>query len=307
MISSPSKILITGANGLLGQKIVKLCQKFGLNFLATSAGVNRNPDLDPKNYQQLDITKTAAVLALCNRYQPECIINTAAMTNVDLCESLVEECYQINTSALKNLLDWSSMNNTHLIQISTDFVFDGNKNNYIENDEANPLSVYGDSKSKAEKLLLQSNYKNWSILRTSLVYGSAHLLKRSNIVLWAREELLKNRKVTIVDDQFRAPTWAEDLAFASLVSFEKKAFGIYHTVGPECLSMFDFVQRMAAFYKQPTELVQRIKTTDLQQTADRPPRTNLVILKAKRELDYNPHSLEQTLAILEKEIPTHQQ
>jgi dTDP-4-dehydrorhamnose reductase len=302
-----SKIFITGANGLLGQKVVKLCQKKDIDFLATSSGSNRNPELAAKNYQKIDITDKEKLLQSLDSYKPNCIINTAAMTNVDLCKSLIEECYEINTHSVKSMLDWSSKNEAHLIQISTDFIFDGKKDEYFEVDQPNPISVYGDAKNKAEDYLLSSNYKNWSVLRTSVVYGVAHNLKRSNIVLWARSELLRNRTVKIVDDQFRAPTWADDLAFATLASFENKGFGVFNTVGSECMSMHAFVSRMAKYYKQPQELVIKIKSDELQQVANRPLKTCLNTNKAKNEFNYSPISIEESLMILEKELPNYKE
>lgn len=302
MNKSKIQLFITGSNGLLGQKIVKLCQDSEIDFLALSSGKNRNPELDEQHYRQMDVTHHAEINQLLDKYLPVCIINTAAMTNVDLCESLSNECHQINAEAVKNLFFWAKNNNAHLIQISTDFIFDGTKNEYTELDVPKPLSVYGESKMRAEEFLLQSEYLNWTILRTSLVYGAAHHLKRSNIVLWARGEILRNRTIKIVDDQLRAPTWAEDLANAVMTVFSNKKYGVYNIVGKDYLSMYEFVQRMVSFYKQPLELVKKIKSSELQQVAQRPAKTNLIIDKARIELGYNPHSIENTLASIERNL-----
>jgi dTDP-4-dehydrorhamnose reductase len=305
MTNSQSKLLITGSNGLLGQKIVKLCSESGIDFLAVSSGDNRNPQLEERYYKQIDVTNHFAMNQLLDDYSPTCIINTAAMTNVDLCESLVEECYDVNAEAVKNLFNWTEKNEIQLIQISTDFIFDGEKDEYTELDSPNPLSIYGASKNKAEEYLMESEYLNWTIIRTSLVYGAAFHLKRSNIVLWAREEILRNRSVKIVDDQFRAPTWANDLAHAVMSACLNKKNGVFNIVGKEYLSMFEFVKRIVLFYKQPLELVSRIKSSELQQAAKRPVKTNMIIEKAKIELGYEPHSIENTLSTLEQELPLY--
>lgn len=308
VVSAPTpRIFITGANGLLGQKLVAQCQEKQLGFLASSSGQNVNPKLKDSNYVCLDITDANSLLKHLDNYRPTCIINTAAITNVDLCESIEEDCFNVNATAVEAMMKWCAKNDCHFIQISTDFIFDGKKEVYSEDEQPRPLSVYGLSKLRAEEGITTSAYPNWTILRTSVVYGSAHSLKRSNLVLWVRGELLRNRTVSIVDDQFRAPTWADDLAKAALTAAVKQKFGIFNIVGPQCMSMFEFVQRICRFYKQPLELVKQIKTSDLQQVAERPLKTNMLIDKAKVELDYEPLTIEETLTILEKEIPLHTQ
>lgn len=305
IINSTKKILITGSNGLLGQKIIKLCLENRLDYIATSLGANRNPSVQSSRYFSLDISDANAVEQLFSKIKPDCVINTAAITNVDLCESTPDDCDQINVDAVNYILNWCKTLNIHFIQISTDFVFDGKKSVYVENDLPNPLSIYGKSKLKAEKLIQNSSLLNWTIMRTSVVYGVAHNMTRSNIVLWARSEILRNRKINIVGDQYRAPTWAEDLATACLRAVEKEVFGVYNIVGPECVSILEFVKRMAKYYKQPEELVQEIKTNELNQVAERPLKTHLDISKAKQALGYNPLNLENTLSLLEKELPLY--
>ena len=185
------KILITGSNGLLGQKLVKLlANKDNVELLATSKGVNRVNDTSGYQYKSLDITNKEEVLSIVNGFRPNAIINTAAMTNVDACESDKELCWDLNVNAVKYFIEASEKNDSHLIHLSTDFVFDGEEGPYKEGDQPNPLSYYGESKHEAEKLLQASNIK-WSIARTIIVYGIVDDMSRSNIVLWAKEALEK--------------------------------------------------------------------------------------------------------------------
>lgn len=302
MNNKQTQILITGANGLLGQKLVNQCIDNGISFVATSSSLNKNINCPSDQFVKLDITNQKSVNKVLDKYKPTHIVNTAAMTNVDKCESLPAECENVNVNGVKYLFEWSKANNCHLQHISTDFIFDGKKGNYTETDLANPLSIYGSSKLKSEELLINDTYKNWSILRTIVVYGTANNLSRSNIVLWARTELKKGNNINIVDDQFRAPTWADDLAWACLKSINKNKKGIFHICGPETMSIYDFVLRIAKFYKAESNLVNKIKTDTLGQIAPRPPKTGFNLSKAINELGYKPKSIEESLQLLELEL-----
>lgn len=295
-------ILITGSNGLLGQKIVKQCQEQDLNFWATSYGDNRNPDCPAEKYKELDITDEVQVKDVLDSCHPTHVINTAAMTNVDQCEEEQEACEKINVTAVGFLYEWCKENNCHFQHLSTDFVFDGEKGNYKEEDEVNPLSVYAKSKVKSEEILVNGTYANWSIVRTIIVFGTGYNLSRSNIVLWGREAVMQGKELTIVDDQFRAPTWAEDLAKGCLLIVTKNQKGIFHISGPETCSVLEWLQRIARFYKQDEKLIVPISSTTLNQKAKRPPKTGFDLTKAYRILDYQPLLFEEALKKLDQEL-----
>jgi dTDP-4-dehydrorhamnose reductase len=289
------KLLITGSNGLLGQKIVRQLEKSGIDYVATSMGANRNPNLPNSKYVSFDITNRATIQQVCDEYQPTAIINTAAMTNVDACEDDEVGCKKLNVIAVQYLFDWCKLNTRHFIHLSTDFVFDGKNGPYSENDLRNPLSIYGKSKADSEDLLLNDSYLNWTILRTIIVFGKGENLSRSNIVLWAKSELAQGKKMNIVQDQFRAPTWADDLAWACIKVAKTNKNGVYHISGPETISMFELVKRIAKFYGFDENLVYPISSITLNQKAKRPPVTGFVLDTAKKDLGYNPLSFEDSL------------
>ncbi len=299
------KILITGSNGLLGQKLVcALRDRQDIQIIASSLGENRIINKHGYNYQSLDITNKAEVFAILKKHRPDVVINTAAMTNVDACESKKEECWSLNVTAVQHFVDaiQEEKLNTHLIQLSTDFIFDGDKGSeYVETDQPNPQSYYGLSKVESEKVLQLSKIK-WAIARTIIVYGIADNMSRSNIVLWAKDALSKGQKINVVDDQFRAPTLAEDLAAGCILISDKGATGIYHLSGPETMSILELVYKVADFWKLDKSVVTVTKSTTLNQAARRPPYTGFVINKAKQELGYNPHPFEAGLAILSKQL-----
>ena len=293
------KILITGSNGLLGQKIVRqLSNNSKLNYLATSQGQNRNIACPSTNYSSLDITNAVEVSNTISKYSPDYIIHTAAITNVDYCELNTSECEKVNVTGTKNLFDAAKKNGTHFLFLSTDFVFDGKKGNYKETDKPNPLSVYAKSKLDGELILMNSNYSNWSIARTIIVFGEGENLSRSNIVLWAKEALSRGKALNITDDQFRAPTWADDLAWGCIQICVQKRKGIYHLSGPESMSIFDLVMRIGSFFKLDTSSVNRTDSSSLNQPAKRPPITGFDLSKSKKDLGYEPKTLEESLLLL---------
>lgn len=293
-------ILITGSNGLLGQKLVHLLKEKN-NVIASSKGSCLISNQSDFIYHSLDITDEEAIFETFEKYKPDSVINTAAMTNVDGCEDQKELCDKINVRAVEYLSKACEQYDTHLIHISTDFIFDGENGPYSEDDIANPLSYYGLSKWKSEKVLQDSSCK-WAILRTIILYGTAENLQRNNIVLWGRKALKEGQTLNIIDDQFRSPTLAEDLAQACRLVVEKQATGIYNASGKDIMSIYEMVERMADFYQCDKSQINRISSSTLNQKAKRPPKTGFLLNKIINQLGYVPHSFEEGLALLEKQI-----
>ena len=292
------RLLITGSNGLLGQKIVKICLKRGAEFLATSNGANRNQECPSERYLEMDITNQLKIAAIFTNYKPTHIIHTAALTNVDYCELNPEECQEVNVLATQKLWNEAQKINAHFQLLSTDFIFDGLKGNYKETDEPSAVSIYGQSKVDAEQVLINSENKNWSIARTIIVYGTANNLSRTNIVLWSISALSKGEPMKIINDQFRMPTWADDLAWGCLEICRRDKKGIFHLCGPELMAVNEIVFRIAKHLGKSTENVEIISSSTLNQPAKRPPRTGFDLSKSRSELGYNPKTIEETITIL---------
>ncbi len=290
------RILVTGSNGLLGQKIIKQLNDQQINYLATSLGENRFSEC--QNYQSLDISNANRVQTIFEDFQPTHVINTAAITNVDFCEDNIDLCQKVNVDAVNILFEASQKIKAHFIHLSTDFVFDGQAGPYVETDTPNPLSVYAKSKHSSEQILIHSDDNNWAILRTIIVYGVGENLSRGNLVVWAKSALMAGQKLTIVNDQFRAPTWADDLAWACIQTAKLNANGVFHISGPETKSIYDWVLTIADYFKLPTHLIEPIESSTLNQKAPRPPKTGFVITKAQKQLGYKPKSFIETLQFL---------
>lgn len=292
------RILITGSNGLLGQKVVSQCLKRGIDFLATSKGGNRNGSCPDSLFLELDITDPENIHQVFTKFVPTHVIHTAALTNVDYCELNPAECSLVNIKAVEYLFEETKKINAHFQLLSTDFVFNGEKGKYSESDQPDPLSIYAKSKVKAEEILKNDPYTNWSIVRTIIVYGIGNNLSRNNIVCWAKEALAKGEEMRIVDDQFRAPTWADDLAWACLRICELDQTGIFHICGPETMSIYQIVERVAKYFDFNVDKLIKVSSNELSQPAKRPSKTGFDLTKAKSILGYNPKSLEETLDLI---------
>ena len=296
------KILITGSNGLLGQKLIdRILNADNCELIASSKGKNRHPIQLGYIYEELDITNREEINNIINRHQPDTIINTAAMTNVDTCETERDLCWLMNVTAVSFLIEACAKADIRLIHLSTDFIFDGENGPYTETDEPNPLSYYGESKLAAEKLLMRSNIK-WAILRTIIVYGVVRDLSRSNIVLWAKNALQKGEPINVINDQWRMPTLAEDLADICLLAADKEAQGVYNASGKDMLSIMEIVLAVADFYDLDKSLIHPISSASLNQSAKRPVKTGFILDKSIKDLGYAPHSFMEGLKIMDKQL-----
>ncbi len=295
------KILVTGSNGLLGQKLVELISSRPDHHLIATAKSKLIPVMLKGEFHLLDITSRTAIEEVIRKTKPDVVINTAAMTQVDQCETEREKCWQANVEAVRYLAEACRMNQVHLVHVSTDFIFDGSHGPLDENEKPNPLSYYGESKLAGE-LVIQKSVIDWAILRTVLVYGVTQDMSRSNIVLWVKKSLEEGKTINVVNDQWRTPTLAEDLAMGCFLAAAKKAKGIFNVSGEEMLTPYDIAIATADFFKLDKSLIKETDSSRFTQPAKRPAKTGFIIEKAKRELGFRPHSLMEGLAILTKQI-----
>lgn len=296
------KILVTGSNGLLGQKLTDYFKAQPEHHLiATSRGANRHPEEGGYTYVELNVLNPDAIEAVLIQYEPDVVIHTAAMTNVDACELDHVSCDRMNVEATLNLVRATRKMDAHFVHLSTDFIFDGTCGPLNEEAIPNPISYYGLSKWKAEEIV-KEHASSWSILRTVLVYGVVSDMSRSNIVLWAKNNLEAGKSLKVVGDQFRTPTFAEDLAIGCALAAEKKAQGVFHISGKEFMSVFDLVYRVADFWQLDKNLLSLSSSMGINQPAKRPPITGFDISRAQQELGYSPRTLEEGMAIMDKQI-----
>ena len=296
------KILITGANGLLGQKLIKHIIKKGEHeLLATGRGPARYPY--DAEYRSMDITDLESVNEAFEHFRPDSVINTAAMTNVDQCELNKEECHTMNVEAVRLLLGACERHKSFFLHLSTDFIFDGSQGPLTENEEPCPVNYYGETKLEAERLIMLSKI-DWAIARTVLVYGVVPDMSRSNIILWVRDSLREGKVIRVVDDQWRTPTLAEDLADGCYKIVSQKAEGIYNISGKDFLTPYKMAIYTADYFGLNKDLIQKTDSKEFTQPAKRPLKTGFKLDKARNLLEYEPHSFREGIDIVAKQMET---
>lgn len=293
------KVLVTGANGLLGQKVVTtLLDDFELRGL----GQEEKSSLDLKkfHYTPCDITARAELHELIRMFEPTFIINCAAFTNVDDCEDDKEQCWKVNVIGVENIAEIARRIGAFVVHISTDYVFDGTDGNYHEESRPKPLGYYGRSKLASENALISSGVEH-AIARTMVLYGTGKYL-RHNFVTWLIEKLRKGEIVKIVEDQFGHPTLVNDLALAIRKIIELKKTGVFHITGSECVNRYELALKVAKVFKLNSDLIYPIKTKDLNQKAPRPLNSSFDLSKCRSELGIEMSDVETGLAILKQQL-----
>jgi dTDP-4-dehydrorhamnose reductase len=293
------KILVTGANGLVGQHLVQELVKHGHEVVGLARGQNRMKNFTHSSYQYFDVDITDAVKLedVVKSTSPQLVIHCAAMTQVDQCEEDKQTCYNVNVSATRFLMDVCVDKKCWLILLSTDFVFDGINGPYDEQAQPAPVNYYGSTKVAAEKSIME--YKgDWTIVRTVLIYGQTVEGTRSNIITWVKTNLEKGERIKVVADQWRTPTYIGDLVKGILLIIDKKAKGLFHISGKDWLTPYDMAIATAKFFSLPENLIEKVDSSTFVQAGKRPLKTGFIITKAERELGYKPLSFEESLAVM---------
>ncbi|GAA4316557.1 SDR family oxidoreductase [Compostibacter hankyongensis] len=294
------KVLITGTNGLLGQHLVKQFRQMpDCSVVATARGENRLRDREGYVYAPMDIADPAQISEVMRREAPDSIIHSAAMTQVDDCETQRERCWQSNVQATRYLVEAARELGAYFQLVSTDFIFDGEQGPYPEDALPNPVNYYGLSKLAAEQLLPCSGLE-WSVIRTILVYGVAEDPARSNIVLWVKKSLESGRKIKVVTDQWRMPTLVDDLAAGCILAAERRATGVFHISGSELLTPYDMALQVADYFGLDKGLIEKADGSTFTQPARRPARTGFVLDKSRQQLGYQPHTFKEGLTVMEE-------
>lgn len=285
------KILVTGANGLVGKKLTrKLASNKNLEVIATSL---------KKIYVEGATTFTSNLLNadinhMVDDIHPDIIVHCAALSSPDACEVDRFACHRMNVELAKKIVSACIDYHVHLIFLSTDFVFDGTKGNYLEDDDPNPVNYYGESKLEAEKLITTSGVSS-TIVRTSLVYGFEPKLSRPNILTRVIDNLEKGKAYKVPSDQIRTPTYAEDLAWALEQVCLNQITGTFHVSGQEVTTVADFAKQVARAFNLDENLINPVSSSELNEAAPRPRNTSLQLNKFKSAINYNPTPIELAL------------
>jgi dTDP-4-dehydrorhamnose reductase len=300
MSNIQKKILLTGANGLLGQKTADVFARETDHELLLADLASKGEEPRKYSYIQLDITNKEKVKSVVKDYKPDIIINAAAYTNVDGCETERELSWRVNVDAVKNLIISSRYNSSKIIHISTDYIFDGVKGGYDEDATPNPLSFYGKSKLASENALFASGV-TCAVIRTMIIYGKGKNVKK-NFALWLVDKLGNNEPVRIVDDQYGMPTMVDDLGLALVRIVDRERTGVYNVCGSEYLSRYEFAVKLADIFEYDGGIIEPVKTAELQQAAARPMNSSFVLLKAETELGLRTLNVTDGLYMLKSQL-----
>jgi len=294
------RVVITGANGLLGQNLTAA----GLSAGHEVVGMDLQPVPfrrdDGLRYLSRDLTTANAFQDLLHEAEPEWVIHTAAFTNVDGAEKQESLCRRINHGIVEELVDACKATGTRLLHVSTDYVFDGTAGPYRETDPIRPLGVYASSKAAGEEAVTAADL-DWVVVRPNVLYGHGIELK-SSFVHWLIGELRQGNSVRIVNDQFNNPTYARRMADFCFRLIQEKALGIWHFGCREVISRYDFALQIAAVFELPSGLIQAVDTASLGQAAPRPMKSGLICEKAANKLKFPILAAREELSYLKEEM-----
>lgn len=288
------KVLITGANGFLGYYLVEQLLVKNISVIATGRGPCRLPfSTENFQYEEMDFTDPFSIHDVFEKVNPDVVVHAGAMSKPDECEQNQMQAYLVNVEGTVQLLINAAEIKSFFVFVSTDFVFDGKRGMYSENDTPEPVNYYGRTKLEAEEAVKEYEY-DWAIARTILVYGKNHS-GHANLLKTIKEKLEKKEEYSVVDDQLRTPTYVEDLARGIIAIIEKKAKGVFHLSGKDVLTLYQMAIKTAEQLSLDKSLLKKVTAASFTQPAKRPAKTGFVIDKAKRELSYEPLSFEEGL------------
>lgn len=227
--------------------------------------------------------------------QPEVIINLAAMTNVDKCESDKQTCWDVNVTLVENLARLARIVDARMVHVSTDYVFDGQKGPYAETAVPHPISYYGKSKLAGENACIVGSMQA-AVVRTNVVYGP--FVERPDFVRWVIDALESRTPIRVVNDQYSNPTYVDDISESILRIIQKRRYGIYHVGGADYCSRYEFALRIAEFFRADPSNISPVTTAELKQPARRPLKGGLITLKAETDLGMKMRGIESGLSTI---------
>ena len=291
------KVLITGANGLIGSHLVqKAKNKYNLAY--TSKSFREYHD---DAFKQFDWLKLDDIYSFLSSIKPEYIVHTAGITSIEYAALNPIETEIVNVKAVSEIVRYCVENQVRLIHFSTDFVFDGKLKDYKELDPVNPISIYAKSKANSERIVLEG-CNNSVVIRPSWVYGLSREMARMNFPLFIRKNLIESKNLSITSDQFRSPTYVGDIAETTLRLLATEEIGIFHIAGPECISVFDFALKIAETFSLDVGLLNPVSTPISDAAKARPLSTCLNITRAQHLLAYEPLNTDEGLLVLRQKL-----
>ena len=292
------KLLITGASGLYGSKLARLALEQGIEVYASDIQSSSTVGIPVK----LDVSSKAQVDTAFDSIKPDVVVHAATLTDVDKCELYKDLAWKVNVDGTKNITQASTRVGSFLVYISTDYVFSGEKGNYVESDSPNPVDYYGLTKLLAEEIVVALSEPNYCIARPSVIYGATPAAGKVNFALWLIDSLRKGNRVKILTDQWNTPTLNTNLAEMTLEIIERRLSGVYHTCGATRVSRFEFAEKIADCFGLDKSLIDKAAASQFSWPALRPADSSLDTSKAQREFKCKPMTMDKALEQLKTEL-----
>lgn len=286
------KLLVIGASGLLGSKAMEIgALKYESYGTYTK---NSRPGLT-----QLDVTDRSSVFELLENLKPDLILDAHGLNNVDYGESHREEVWTVNVNGSKNVAEACQKIGAKYMFISSDYVFSGKKRLYTENDRPDPVNYLGKSKWALESILeiLDIDY---IVARTSGLYGKGSSTGKKSFVQFIVENLRKGIKTDVISDQYSSPTLVDDVANSLFALSELNQSGIFHIVGKDCLTKYDFARYICKEFELDSSLISPCSTASLSQAAKRPEKVRMSTRKLKKITLNTPVGVKEGLQIINR-------
>jgi dTDP-4-dehydrorhamnose reductase len=296
-----TRILITGGNGLLGQTLTRLLrQETGHEVLVTGIEDRLFSGTAGVRYDRVDVTNRKQLRDYAVASKPDVVVHTAAQTNVDACEDDREQAHLFNVAAVEHIAEAARILNAHVIHMSTDYVFDGEKAPLDESSPPHPVNYYGKTKLASENVLRGAGIR-YTIIRTMILYGTGVDVKR-NFALWVLHNLREKKKINVVVDQYGQPTLVDDVAYGIIKIIDRNRTGLYHISGSEVTSRYDFACAVAETFKLDMSFIQPVSSEELRLAAPRPRHSEFITQKARMELDIRLSSVREGLSVMRKQM-----
>jgi len=291
------KLLLTGASGLFGYRFAELALRESFEVYS---GYSEHL-INVGHPFKLNVTNSEAMMNIFSRIRPDVVVHAAALTDVDLCERDKVLAYRTNVNGTKNIVEACRRFSAYLVYISTDYVFQGDRGMYKEDDVCNPIDYYGYSKLEGEKLVRSSGLDHL-VARASVIYGSRPARGKVNFALWALEKLRKEETIPVLVDQFVSPTLNSSLAEMILETVSRWITGVYHMAGATRISRYDFVRMLAEAFELDRILIRPAKMDDMNWFARRPRDSSLDVSKATSQLRHKPLNIEEAMRRFKVEV-----
>jgi len=283
-------VVVTGSSGLVGLRVMKLLCERGS---AWGLYHQRRPEVGFGSWIRVDLRDRLETHRVLDRLRPSTIIHCAAYSDPVYCEHHPEEAHSLNFGASLYLAEWASQKACFLIHVSTDLVFDGRRGNYREEDDPHPISLYGWTKLAAE-FAVRGRKSPHAIIRTSLVYGRSLEGNRG-----ADEKLVSTwkdgKQTPLFVDEYRNPTAVGELASAILEIARRRAIGLWHVAGAECVSRYELGVKVASVFGHSPDMLVPRSTKEIHSVPPRAENTTLKMDRARTAFGLSFASIESNL------------